>query len=503
MKIKYRVFLLMFFFVALFAGTYSYLGYVEHRDMGIKEIDEKLYAAAIMARATLPEDYHDRIVDSTSVSRNEFDKIVDRFNKLCVTLDMEYLWSLMEVNGKIVFTTSTSPDKDVSNQKHARYFEAHSNPELYHKVFSTQEPQYQINIDKWGKIKVVLVPFLDSHGRPYMFGASMKLTEVDAMLDRHINESLLLGLGLLFIGLLFSFFLANLLSKPFNKLMIETSEIAAGQLDKQVEEKGFYEQAALARSFNRMSRSIKEKHEELEWKNKELEQVVYVTSHDLRSPLLNVEGYSGEIGDFLKDIISLLDNEGVPPEIKERLAPIIKDSRKSIGYIREGVSKMNSLLNGLLEFSRMGRVEINKEELDMNRLMSGVLSGFKFRVRESGAKTEISDLPSCTGDEVQINQVFSNLISNAFRYSDPDRPCIVKISGRKENDRSVYCVEDNGRGIAPEYQKKIFEIFYQLNPEEGGEGLGLSIVHKIVERHNGRIWVESESGKGSRFYISL
>jgi len=111
-------------------------------------------------------------------------------------------------------------------------------------------------------------------------------------------------------------------------------------------------------------------------------------------------------------------------------------------------------------------------------------------------------LPSCSGDEAQIGQVFSNLLDNALKYLDPDRKGVIRISGTRQ---LVYCVEDNGIGVKMSHQNKIFEIFHRLNPGDGtaGEGLGLAIVHRILDRHGGRIWVESKPGKGSKFFVSL
>ena len=259
MKIKSGIFILTLVIVVMISGLYAYQDYAAHRSLLMNAIDEKLYTAALMARATLPEDYHDRIVDSSSVSKEEFDQIVERYNQLCVELGMEYLWSLMIVDGEIVFTSSTSPDKVTANQAHAKFFEVHSNPELYQEAFNTLEPQYQINDDKWGRIRAVLIPFTDRHGRPYLFGASMKLSQVDRLLRENLYRSLFLGSGALLVGALLSLLVANYLSKPFDHLTKEVQEIAAGQLDKKVAEKGFYEQAALARSFNHMSLAIKEK----------------------------------------------------------------------------------------------------------------------------------------------------------------------------------------------------------------------------------------------------
>ena len=136
--------------------------------------------------------------------------------------------------------------------------------------------------------------------------------------------------------------------------------------------------------------------------------------------------------------------------------------------------------------------------------MSDIASAFEFQLKNSGIELQIERLPSCRGDDFQINQMFTNLIDNALKYLDPGRHGIIRVSGEKKNGIVVYCVEDNGIGIARSHQDKIFEIFHRLDPERGdGEGLGLNIVWKILDRHNGNIWVESEPGKGSRFYVSL
>ncbi|MCP5102990.1 MAG: HAMP domain-containing histidine kinase, partial [bacterium] len=181
-----------------------------------------------------------------------------------------------------------------------------------------------------------------------------------------------------------------------------------------------------------------------------------------------------------------------------------EDIPDSLKYILSSTSKMDALLSGLLKLSRVGRAATTFGDVNMNELVSEINNAFEFHFKDGGVDFNAADLPPCYGNDVEINQMFSNFVSNALKYREPNRPGKISISGRKEGNRVIYCVEDNGIGIAQEHQRKVFEIFHRLNPEESdGEGLGLTIVNKIVSRHNGRIWVESEPGKGSLFYVSL
>ncbi len=254
----------------------------------------------------------------------------------------------------------------------------------------------------------------------------------------------------------------------------------------------------------RMEEELERLNVELTRKNKELKQVLYVTSHDLRTPLVNIEGYGKELEYSLKDLLSALQGEDVPPHVRETIAPIVeKDIPEAVKYINASISKMNSMLSGLLKLSRMGQVVLRIQQIDMNKLMSDILCVVEYQIKNMGVTLDVTDLPPCRGDESQINQVFSNLISNALKFLDPGRPGVIRISGLRENGHSVYCVEDNGIGIAPEYREKIFEMFHRLDTTVDGEGLGLIIARNIVERHQGKIWVESEPGRGCEFYVSI
>jgi PAS domain S-box-containing protein len=238
-------------------------------------------------------------------------------------------------------------------------------------------------------------------------------------------------------------------------------------------------------------------------KNKELEAIVYVASHDLRSPLVNIQGFTMELRHSCEQARRLISTLSEGP--RETLESIFdRDVAESMEYIQAGVRKIDILLAGFLRFSRLGRAAMKIEPLDMDAMLVAIAQTVEFQLKESGATLRIAPLPSCLGDAVQISQVFSNLLDNALKYRDPARPCRIEISGCVENGRALYTVRDNGLGIAPDHQAKIFEIFHRLNPADTeGEGLGLTIAQRILERQDGRITVESQPGEGSAFLVSM
>ncbi len=240
-------------------------------------------------------------------------------------------------------------------------------------------------------------------------------------------------------------------------------------------------------------------------KNKELERIIYVASHDLRSPLVNVDGYSRELEYAMGVIIAAIETGDMPEGgLEALLRREFPDITESLRHIRNSISQMDHLLKGLLTFSRSGRAELNIVELDMHTLVGNVISSLGFQVRESGATVQTESLPPCMGDAVQMTRVFANLIVNAIRYFDSDRPGMISVRGEVAHGRCTYCVEDNGIGIAAESIPFLFDLFYRINPDTTeGDGMGLAIVRQAVSRMNGNVSIESQVGVGTRFYIDF
>jgi signal transduction histidine kinase len=305
------------------------------------------------------------------------------------------------------------------------------------------------------------------------------------------------------------------------KMLIGMEQLAMGNLDTRIESESSDELGTLITDLNytisrlrvvtasrdELDREIqvrKHAETELQYKNNELEQIVYATSHDLRSPLVNIEGFSRELTSDLKVLVNKVSDITCDNQAGNEIHEICSDLRDSLGFINKSVEKMERLLAGLLKLSRIGRQDVRCGVVDTNRLVDDVRDTYEYQFREYNGTLIRTDLLPCMADDSLLNQVFSNLIGNAIKYRSRDRDLVVSISCVETKDSIIYSVSDNGIGIHPGHLDKIFNLFHRLNPgETPGEGLGLAIVKRIIERNNGWIWVESNPGAGSEFFIKL
>ena len=224
---------------------------------------------------------------------------------------------------------------------------------------------------------------------------------------------------------------------------------------------------------------------ELEAKNRELESFVYTISHDLKAPLVSLNGFSGALQ---KEYESQLGEEG----------------RHYLERIQGNVAHMEALIKSLLELSRIGQVVGAIEEIDVGPLLGEIRHALAVRLKEAGAEFVVQEpLPTVCADRGRIYQVFVNLIDNAVKFRSAERALRIEVGCQQESGFFRFHVADNGIGIAPEYHEQIFTPFRKIHPEIEGVGIGLALVKKIVEHHGGRVWVESELGKGSTFYFTI
>lgn len=225
--------------------------------------------------------------------------------------------------------------------------------------------------------------------------------------------------------------------------------------------------------------------DELARSNADLEQFAYVASHDLQEPLRMVTAYSQLLAERYRGKLD-------------------ETADKYIGYASEGAQRMQVLIQDLLAFSRVGRNNAALDSVDCNAVMTDVLQTLAPAIQESGAVVTRDALPAVWADRTQLTQVFQNLVGNAIKFRGNDPPA-VSVRAEKNFERWQFSVSDNGIGIAPEFAENIFVVFQRLHArtEYAGNGIGLAICKKIVERSGGRIWVESQPGSGSTFKFTL
>lgn len=225
---------------------------------------------------------------------------------------------------------------------------------------------------------------------------------------------------------------------------------------------------------------------ELEIKNRELERFVYTISHELKTPLVTIAGFSG-----------ILAND-IDQGDKDKLT-------SHLSHITSGVNTMSVLLDELLELSRIGRIVNTPETVSMRELIQEVAHILERKAAERGVKIEIMpDMPDTFGDKMRLRDVFQNLTENAIKFSGDSPDAKIRVGWREDGADPVFFVQDNGRGIDPAYHDKIFGLFERLDSNMEGTGVGLALVQRIMEEHGGRVWVESDGhSTGSTFCFTV
>jgi signal transduction histidine kinase len=278
------------------------------------------------------------------------------------------------------------------------------------------------------------------------------------------------------------------------------------------------EAEAKLRDYNlNLESTVEERTADLREANEELQRFSYIVSHDLRSPLVNIMGFTSELeelrGDIFRRIATLAndtpvvaDSAGALPEpaLPEQDKQLSADFTEAIGFIKSSIGKMDRLISAILNLTREGRREFKPVPIDTRDLIENIASTVAHQASETRTTIHIEPLPELVSDRLALEQIFSNLIDNALKYLKPGVPGDIRVKGRTKMGFAIFEIIDNGRGIDPRDHQRIFDLFRRAGTQDKpGQGIGLAHVRALVRRLGGTMSVSSELGNGSNFTVTL
>ncbi|MGN6117867.1 MAG: sensor histidine kinase [Nitrobacter sp.] len=266
--------------------------------------------------------------------------------------------------------------------------------------------------------------------------------------------------------------------------------------------------------------TVDERTSDLREANEEIQRFAYIVSHDLRSPLVNIMGFTSELeelrGDIFKRIATLSRPDDAPPlaadETAAAVEPVLdeadkqlsQDFNEALGFIKSSIGKMDRLISAILNLTREGRREFQPVPIAMRDLIENIASTMAHQAAEAEAQIRVEPLPDIVSDRLALEQIFSNLIDNALKYLKTGVPGDIAIRGRRKLGFAIFEISDNGRGIDPKDHQRIFDLFRRAGTQDRpGQGIGLAHVRALVRRLGGTMSVSSELGKGSTFTVTL
>jgi signal transduction histidine kinase len=265
--------------------------------------------------------------------------------------------------------------------------------------------------------------------------------------------------------------------------------------------------------------TIDERTADLREANDEIQRFAYIVSHDLRSPLVNIMGFTSELeelrGDIFRRIAALgraAASASPPPMVAGEIEPVLdgedkqlsQDFTEALGFIKSSIAKMDRLISAILNLTREGRREFEPVRIETRELIAGIVATVAHQAAEAKAQIRVEPLPAIVSDRLALEQIFSNLIDNALKYLKPGVPGDISVRGRTKLGFAIFEIADNGRGIDPKDHQRIFDLFRRAGTQDRpGQGIGLAHVRTLVRRLGGTMSVASELHNGSTFTITL
>ncbi len=310
--------------------------------------------------------------------------------------------------------------------------------------------------------------------------------EVLASVNDRVAEALVVGVVGIGVALVVVWVVAATISRPVRALAATARRVEDGDLGARTRVNSSGEVGELAETFNSMVERVEERTAELAAANRDLEAFAYSVSHDLRAPLRATDGFS-----------QLL--------LEEHAAGLSEDGKRYLGYVREGAQRMGDLIDDLLTFSRLGHQPLSIVSVDPAGVARQALAELGPEQEGRQVEVTVADLPECQADPALLRQVYTNLLSNALKFSRDRDVARIEVGSATDGGEVVYFVRDNGIGFEMEYAERIFTVFQRLERREDyeGTGIGLAIVQRVVQRHGGRAWAEGRPGRGAILYFTL
>ena len=241
--------------------------------------------------------------------------------------------------------------------------------------------------------------------------------------------------------------------------------------------------------------------------NTELKSFVNTIAHDFRSPMVNLMGFSAELGASLAELKQIVhESESfLPQEVQVKVKELLEtDMPEAQMFIKSAVTRLSRMVDALLNLSRLGRREMRYDEVDMSKLVNTIIQSFKHQISEKNIQIEVGTLPTIKIDYLVVEQIIGNLVDNAIKYLDPNRQGKIESSCTENNNEYVVSIKDNGRGIHDTECEKIFDLFRRSgNQDQPGEGMGLAYVRALIRKIGGKVWCESEFGVGTTISFTL
>jgi len=278
-------------------------------------------------------------------------------------------------------------------------------------------------------------------------------------------------------------------------------------------------EAMLRDSNLNLEATVDERTADLREANNEIQRFAYIVSHDLRSPLVNIMGFTSELEELRTDIfkrIASLGRAAAPvspapmvtaetePELEDEDKQLSQDFSEALGFIKSSIAKMDRLISAIINLTREGRREFEPVRIDTRELIEGIVATVAHQAAEANAQIRIEPLPQIVSDRLALEQIFSNLIDNALKYLKPGIPGDISIRGRTKLGFAIFEIADNGRGIDPKDHQRIFDLFRRAGTQDKpGQGIGLAHVRALVRRLGGTMSLQSELHSGSTFTITL